>query len=143
MRLAVLTLLAALFANAAAHSPQGLYNLLKRRLPSHCEDFVFTLHDAAPADPSELINDEYTVSTTSNGTVTIQGNSVVALATGLRRYLTDIANVDIYWFVGSRLGHIASPLPSVSGTITGKSVVPWRYFFNTGTRLFLLFVCMS
>ncbi|KAF2180635.1 glycoside hydrolase family 89 protein [Zopfia rhizophila CBS 207.26] len=115
----------------AATSTQGLYDLVKRRVASHCKDFVFILEDTD--NSSELTNDEYTISTATDGSIAIQGNSLSALATGLRRYFTDIAHVDIYWFFGSHLDEAASPLPRPNGTITGKSNVPWRYYFNTVT----------
>jgi alpha-N-acetylglucosaminidase len=133
MRLASVLGFAALCGTtAAAVSTQGLYDLVKRRLPSHCEKFVFEVKDvAAPSNASKLPDDEYTI-TASKGSIVIQGNSLSALASGLRRYFTDVAHVDIYWFIGSRLDQVASPLPRPNGTITGKSIVPWRYFFNTG-----------
>lgn len=50
----------------------------------------------------------------------------------LHRYLTDIAHVDFYWFIGSRL-HLAPPeLPLLQAPLSGASTVPWRYHFNTG-----------
>lgn len=128
----VLGLITLPWAILAADSTQGLYDLVRRRLPSHCEDFVFVLDGTATSsNPADLSNDEYTIST-SNGSIAIQGTSLSALATGLRRYLTDVAHVDLYWFIGSRLDEAASPLPRPNGTITGRSIVPWRYFFNTG-----------
>jgi alpha-N-acetylglucosaminidase len=116
----------------AATSTQGLYDLVKRRLPSRCDDFVFVLDEqATQSNSSELQNDEYSINTT-NGSITIQGNTLSALATGLRRYFTDVAHADVYWFIGSRLEDATSPLPKPEETITGKSIVPWRYYFNTG-----------
>jgi hypothetical protein len=134
MRLSsVLGALALGWTVAATASTQGLYDLVKRHLPTHCEDFVFVLEDfVSPSNASDLTNDKYTISGL-DGSITIQGNSLSALSTGLRRYLTDVAHVDIYWFIGSRLDQIASPLPTPNGTIIGESIVPWRYFFNTGT----------
>lgn len=132
--LALLSLLALVWSIAATTSTQGLHDLVKRRLPSHCDDFDFILNDKpAPANFTEFEDDEYAISTSANGSISIQGNSLSALATGLRRYFTDVAHVDIHWFIGSRLDEAASPLPRPNGTITGKSIVPWRYFFNTGT----------
>ena len=78
-------------------------------------------------------NDHFAISTCSNGSIAITGNSVSALATGLRRYFVDVAHVDLYWFIGSRLDQSAPVLPRPNGTITGASIVPWRYFFNTVT----------
>lgn len=139
MRLAsVVSLLAFCWAIAAIDSTQGLYDLVKRRLPSHSEDFIFALrvHAAASTTSSDPNNDEYAISVSSNGSIAIQGNSLSALTAGLHRYFTDVAHVDLYWFIGSRLDQIQSPLPRPNGTITGRSIVPWRYFFNTGISTF-------
>lgn len=55
----------------------------------------------------------------------------------LHRYLAEVAHVDIYWFIGSRLDQIsAGQLPKIDETLTGSSVVPYRYHFNTGMSLF-------
>lgn len=50
----------------------------------------------------------------------------------LHRYLSDVAHVDIYWFIGSRLDVAPSELPHLTSPIHGSSTVPWRYHFNTG-----------
>jgi alpha-N-acetylglucosaminidase len=136
MRLSsVLGLLALCFTATATPSTQGLYDLVKRRLPSHCDAFVFTLaNSTTPTNSTELELDEYTISTATNGSIAIEGNSLSALATGLRKYFTDVAHVDVYWFIGSRLEEAASPLPKPNGTLAGKSIVPWRYYFNTGMQ---------
>ena len=117
-------------AVASATSTQGLYDLVERRLPGHCEDFVFTLHPET--NSSAVINDAYSISS-ENGSIAIQGTSLSALATGLRRYFTDVAHADVYWFIGNQLEEAISPLPRPNGTISGKSIVPWRYYFNTVT----------
>ncbi|KAF2788918.1 glycoside hydrolase family 89 protein [Melanomma pulvis-pyrius CBS 109.77] len=130
----VFSLIAVCWTVAATPSTQGLYDLVKRRLPSHCEDFVFFLDNStAPSNSTGPGLDEYAISTLGNGSIAIEGSSLSALATGLRRYLTDVAHVDIHWFIGSRLDEAASPLPRPNSTISGKSIVPWRYYFNTVT----------
>lgn len=133
MRAAVFGLWACTWNIALTASTAGLYSLVERRLPSHCGQFEFHLEGVHANTASEAQNDRYTVSTASNGSIIVQGNSLSALSTGLRRYLTDIAHVDIYWFIGSQLDKAASPLPRTNDTLTGESVVPWRYFFNTVT----------
>lgn len=50
----------------------------------------------------------------------------------LHRYLTDVANVDIYWYIGSQLNSAPAQLPALTTPMTGSSTVPWRYHFNTG-----------
>ncbi|THG98535.1 hypothetical protein EW026_g3666 [Hermanssonia centrifuga] len=47
-------------------------------------------------------------------------------------YVTEIGGVDIWW-TGSRLHELPSPLPSVGAPLTGSSIVPYRYHFNTVT----------
>ncbi|KAF2002261.1 glycoside hydrolase family 89 protein [Amniculicola lignicola CBS 123094] len=113
-------------------STQGLYDLITRRLPSASDDFKFILNDVTASNSSTPPNDAFTISTV-NGSIAIEGSSLSALATGLRRYFTDVAHVDVYWFVGSRLKEAPSPAPRPASTIHGESIVPWRYFFNTVT----------
>jgi alpha-N-acetylglucosaminidase len=134
MRAATLScLLASLLSVAATLSTQGLYDLLERRLPGHSDDFVFVLTDTAHFNSSDPANDKYSISTHYNGSIAIQGNSLSALASGLRKYFVDIAHVDMYWFIGSRLNETTSPLPRPTERLDGSSIVPWRYYFNTVT----------
>ncbi|KAF2019260.1 glycoside hydrolase family 89 protein [Aaosphaeria arxii CBS 175.79] len=132
MRLApFLQLLALASAVVATNaSTRGVYDLVKRRLPSHADDFIFTLTETNTTEPT---NDEYSISTAYGGAIAIEGNSISALTTGLRRYFNDIAHADLHWFIGNRLDTAASPLPRPNATIVGKSIVPWRYYFNTVT----------
>lgn len=53
----------------------------------------------------------------------------------LREYLADALHVDIWWYIGSRLDLAPASLPPLEAPIKGSSVVPWRYYFNTGTRI--------
>lgn len=50
----------------------------------------------------------------------------------LHRYVSDVAHVDIYWYIGNRLNQAPAQLPRLSEPISGSSIVPWRYHFNTG-----------
>ncbi|KAJ5120246.1 hypothetical protein N7448_010915 [Penicillium atrosanguineum] len=117
-------------ATAAAQPTDGLYSLVKRRLPDHFDQFRFNL-DANFGDNDGY--DQFRVQSADNGTVLLHGNSISALSSGLHRYLTEIVHVDIYWFVGSRLGQAPSSLPRFDTPILGSSTVPWRYHFNTVT----------
>jgi alpha-N-acetylglucosaminidase len=126
-------MVASLYVIALATSTQGLYDLVKRRLPSHCDVFVFVLNHVVESNSSTPTNDKYSVSTHANGSIVIAGTSLSALSTGLRNYLTDVVNVDLYWFIASPLDGVASPLPRPREVITGASIVPWRYYFNTVT----------
>ncbi|EPS27157.1 putative alpha-N-acetylglucosaminidase [Penicillium oxalicum 114-2] len=120
-----------LAAASYAQSTTGLYGLLRRRLPNHVDRFRFTV-DATCCSETQGY-DHYVVTDGHNGTISIRGSSISALSTGLRRYLTDIAHVDIYWFIGSRLDQAPAVLPCVTEPIHGSSTVPWRYHFNTVT----------
>ncbi|CAG8888802.1 unnamed protein product [Penicillium egyptiacum] len=115
-------------AVTVAQSTEGISNLVKRRLPDHVNDFHFTLDANLSGD-----YDSYVVTNALNGTISVKGTSVSALSSGLHRYLTDVAHVDIYWFIGSRLDVAPSKLPHLTTPIQGSSTVPWRYHFNTVT----------
>lgn len=65
--------------------------------------------------------------------IVLCGSSVAYSLDRLHLYLTDVAHVDIYWFIGSRLNQAPSKLPGLSRPLQGSSTVPWRYHFNTGT----------
>ncbi|KAL1296494.1 hypothetical protein AAFC00_000006 [Neodothiora populina] len=120
---------------ASLLSTDGIKDLVKRRLPNHVDDFSFTLINVASVSTNITVaaNDHYTVYTPVNGTIDIQGNSLSALASGLHWYLARVANVDIHWFIGSRL-HLASQhLPRINASYSSSSIVPWRYHFNTVT----------
>jgi len=107
-------------------------------MPNHVNDFTFKLVNASAlgvtnsSAHNSTVYDSYSVSRTANGTVAIEGTTISALSQGLHRYTTDVLHLDIYWFVGSRLYLAPSPLPKFEGVLTGGSVVPWRYHFNTG-----------
>ncbi|KAK3675176.1 hypothetical protein LTR78_005110 [Recurvomyces mirabilis] len=137
--LATIGFLAVGVVNAAQNlSTAGVEALVQRRLPNNVNDFVFTLNSppsgyAATGNTTDKANDEYSVSNGHNGTINIAGNSPIALASGLRWYMTNYIRVDIYWFIGSRLHLAPQILPKVNATYQGSSIVPWRYHFNTVT----------
>ncbi|KAK0934967.1 hypothetical protein LTR29_013464 [Friedmanniomyces endolithicus] len=120
-----------------AQSTAGIEALVQRRLPNHANAFTFSLTPGpvsyVASNTTTKQNDEYTVSNAANGTIHITGNTPIALASGLRWYLTTYAHVDIYWFIGSRLHLAPQHLSPVNGTYHGSSIVPWRYHFNTVT----------
>jgi len=123
----------ALASSITAQSTAGLTNLLARRMPNHVNDFSFKIVNASAIGvTNSSVHDSYSVSRTANGTVSVEGTTISALSQGLHRYTTDVLHLDIYWFVGSRLYLAPTPLPSFKGALTGSSVVPWRYHFNTG-----------
>lgn len=82
------TLLAWAFAAVAistAQSIDGILNLVKRRLPDHVDDFTFLLlgNETGPiTSATTATNDQYTVSSVDPGKIHIEGNSLIALASG-------------------------------------------------------------
>ncbi|KAI9743082.1 MAG: hypothetical protein M1818_003377 [Claussenomyces sp. TS43310] len=121
----------------SAQSTAGLLKLVERRLPNHANDFTFSLIEdlaaAVSSNSPSIKNDAYSVSSSEDGKIHIEGTSLSALSKGLHHYLTDVAHVDIYWYIGSRLLLTPPILPSLSEPLVGNSVVPFRYHFNTVT----------
>ena len=58
--------------------------------------------------------------------------AVISKSERLHRYLTDFAHIDIFWYIRSPVDTASTDLPQVGEPFHGKSVVPWRYHFNTG-----------
>ncbi|KAI3325998.1 glycoside hydrolase family 89 protein [Xylariaceae sp. AK1471] len=120
-------------------STVGVESLVQRRLPQHAKSFQFEVVDATNATQTETeaeterVNDSYIVSSTSDGKILVQGNTVGALFAGLHAYLSSEAHVDIWWFIGSQLDKAPQELPVLSSPLTGSSVVPYRYYLNTVT----------
>ncbi|KAI0420631.1 glycoside hydrolase family 89 protein [Xylaria grammica] len=122
-----------------AASTAGVESLVRRRLPQHADSFRFEIVGDLEADitqsdaETERVNDSYVVSSAEDGTVVVQGNTAGALLAGLHAYLSTEAHVDIWWFIGSQLHEAPRKLPVLSGSLTGSSVVPYRYYLNTVT----------
>ncbi|KAJ9157206.1 Alpha-N-acetylglucosaminidase [Pleurostoma richardsiae] len=112
-------------------STAGVEALVRRRLPQHVDNFQFAIVNAS--QPAALENDRYIVSTTSDGKILVEGNSLSALLSGLHNYLSNVVHVDVWWFIGSRLDVAPNPLPKLATPLKGSSVVPYRYHFNTVT----------
>lgn len=68
-----------------AYSTQGVEDLVRRRLPSHSHDFSFHLVNgsASVSNSTAKQNDHYVVSNGANGTIHVEGNTPIALASGL------------------------------------------------------------
>lgn len=80
-----LTWLVTAVAVAIIQSTQGILDLVQRRLPDHVDGFEFRLtgNETFPITTAiRTVNDEYTISSTSDGKVLVEGNSVIALASG-------------------------------------------------------------
>ncbi|KAF2091731.1 glycoside hydrolase family 89 protein [Saccharata proteae CBS 121410] len=125
-----------------ATGTQGLVDLVSRRMPAHVGSFEFCLRSsgsglrdgsAAPENGSSQGYDAYVVSSTAGGRVRVESETLSGLASGLHRYLADVVHVDIWWFIGSRLHVAPAKLPVLNTSLSGQSVVKWRYHFNTVT----------
>ncbi|OAQ91320.1 alpha-N-acetylglucosaminidase [Purpureocillium lilacinum] len=120
---------------AAKEQPlDGIKGLADRLLSGQGDAFEFELteqHDnwSRWNHPS---NDNYTVSAGHDGKIHVQGTTLSALARGLRHYATETLHLDEFWFVDSNR-KLSAPLPQPKATLTGASIVPWRYNFNTVT----------
>jgi alpha-N-acetylglucosaminidase len=70
--------------SASAEYAQGIYDLVRRRMPQHADSFQFSLLDTVqnPPDHTDQVTDQYIISTPQNGTVLIEGNSLSALSYG-------------------------------------------------------------
>ncbi|RMY85789.1 hypothetical protein D0864_07220 [Hortaea werneckii] len=129
-----------LFPFCSAHqSTAGVQGILQRRLPNHVDDFTFSLVNTTTSKSNHTFlskpQDHYTISTGPNpGQIHISGTSPIALAAGLRWYLTTYCHVDLWWSLGSSQLHLVpAHLPPLNSTHSGSSIVPWRYHFNTVT----------
>ncbi|KAI1181568.1 glycoside hydrolase family 89 protein [Nemania serpens] len=123
-------------------STAGVESLVRRRLPRHAESFRFRIVDSLSDSAGngtetdaegERVNDSYAVSSTRDGKILVQGNTVGALLAGLHAYLSSDAHVDIWWFIGSQLDEAPRHLPVLAKPLVGSSVVPYRYYLNTVT----------
>ncbi|GJE89695.1 glycoside hydrolase family 89 protein [Phanerochaete sordida] len=112
-------------ATVAAFDAAGLQGIIERRLPQHAGKISFSSLQGG--------GDSFVVREgNSSGTVSVSCTSTSACARGLYTYLTEVGGVDIFW-TGSRLHELQTPLPKVTSPITGASIVPYRYHFNTVT----------
>ncbi|KAI1176547.1 glycoside hydrolase family 89 protein [Nemania sp. FL0916] len=116
-------------------STGGVLSLIQRRLPQHAKSFKLEIvpdwnNSTIEGEPA---NDIYVVSSLSEGNVLVQGNTVGGLLAGLHAYLSRVAHVDIWWFIGSQLDAAPRKLPFLRDSLKGQSVVPYRYYLNTVT----------
>jgi alpha-N-acetylglucosaminidase len=75
----------AAIATSTAQSTDGILNLVKRRLPDHVDNFTFRLlgNETGPiTSATNATNDQYIVSSIALGKIQIEGNSLIALASG-------------------------------------------------------------
>ncbi|KAI1439289.1 glycoside hydrolase family 89 protein [Xylaria sp. CBS 124048] len=121
----------------ASVSTAGVESLVRRRLPQQANSFQFEIVDdhlgAKNQSGIGRANDSYTVSTSQDGKILVQGNTVSGLLAGLHAYLSSEAHVDTWWYIGSQLDQAPKRLPALSRPLEGESVVPYRYYLNTVT----------
>lgn len=67
-------------ATSSTSSTAGVESLVKRRLPSHANSFEFALEPSSHG--SSLTNDTYSVSSTKDGKIRIEGTTTSALLSG-------------------------------------------------------------
>ncbi|KIJ26773.1 glycoside hydrolase family 89 protein [Sphaerobolus stellatus SS14] len=109
---------------ASADGLDGVRNLVKRKIPSHADSFIF--------EKANGTGDAFTISDIKKRAIKVQCTTISACSRGLYTYLTQYGGVDISW-TGSNLHLIPSPLPQVGKSLKGESIVPYRYHFNTVT----------
>lgn len=68
------------FKTALSASTQGIVDLVQRHMPNHVDDFSFALVYDKGSNDTE--NDRYTVAMDAQGKISVQGNSISALAVG-------------------------------------------------------------
>ena len=66
---------------------------------------------------------------TSGGHLVVEGSTVSALAVGLNRYLKDFCNVTVSWYDDESIA-LPETMPQVPQPVSGKSLVPERFFLN-------------
>lgn len=81
MRGLVLLLVGFSASAALSLSTDGMYSLVKRRLPQHEGSFEFALVNET--EKNATANDQYVVSSTPEGKILVEGNSLSALSSGL------------------------------------------------------------
>jgi Zn-dependent protease with chaperone function len=58
---------------------QGIYNLLKRRMPLHADSFELSLVDFVRNNTG---NDQYMISSTTDGKIRVEGTTLIAISYG-------------------------------------------------------------
>ena len=71
--------LAVLAGTSFAHSTQGIYDLVRRRMPLHADSFELSIVDSIN---NATGYDQYAVSSTSDGKILVQGTTPSALSSG-------------------------------------------------------------
>lgn len=76
-------IIVALVEFAPCQSVQGIYDLIARRIPQHCNSFTFSLVESDVSSKSnESVLDHYVVSSGQDGEINVQGNTLSAISYG-------------------------------------------------------------
>lgn len=117
-------------ASAVAQSTEGLYSLVKRRLPNHGDQFRFTL-DADFGNSDGY--DQYLVQSADNGTVLVHGNSLSALSSGYGPEEIQREPQPLTLIVSIAISLISSMLIS-TGSLAAAWTRPPRFFLPSTRR---------
>lgn len=73
-----------LIVTATSQPIQGILDLVQRRLPDHVGSFEFRLvgNENTSFSVTTKENDQYSVSSTPDGKILVEGNSLIGLASG-------------------------------------------------------------
>ena len=66
---------------------------------------------------------------TEGKTLIVEGSSLSAMTVGLNRYLNDFCNVSVSWYAADAV-EVPSSQPVVDVPVSGKALVPKRFFLN-------------
>ena len=115
--------LIALWITSCSRTPEytdSAARLAERIVPSHSDDFIFTLVPAEK-DFFEL---------RQNGDkIEIQGNNGISMARGLNHYLRHYCHASVSW-CGDNLASIPDTLPAVGEPVHIEASQPLRYYLN-------------
>lgn len=115
--------------------------LLSIILPFRASDAVKTAnqlaHRIAPAIADDIVFEQIDtpvdsfIVTSQNGKVLIKGNNPIAMSVGLNNFLRNYMGTYVSWFANKPI-QIDGPvvLPDAANPLTGKAVVPERFFLN-------------
>ena len=66
---------------------------------------------------------------TQGGKLVIEGNNALSMLVGLNRYLNDVCGTTVSWYADVPV-EVPDTMPSVADPLTGKALVPQRFFLN-------------
>lgn len=110
-----------------ANPIDSITSLVSRYYPNHIQYFNFTV---IPAEQGKNVYTLYS----DNNLIYIQGNNLIALASGFNYYLKQYCQVSILWWSqSSKVPTLPTPLPTVPHPVTTVSPVKYSYYQNVCT----------